>query len=101
MTNTTTEYPNVQTSPFNPVRLCRGAECSHRPGASGFCSGCEPKARYQKNRTSDGVATGRTPKMTPEDIATARQRIARFENPRSVAKDYGVSVTTLRRVTKR
>ncbi len=45
-----------------------------------------------------GVRMGRKPKLTPHQIKEARQRIAQGEPTRSLAKSYGVSISTISRL---
>jgi DNA invertase Pin-like site-specific DNA recombinase len=45
-----------------------------------------------------GVRMGRKPKLTPHQIKEARQRLAQGEPTRSLAKSYGVSVSTISRL---
>ncbi len=42
---------------------------------------------------------GRKPKLTPHQIKEARQRLAKGEPTRDLAKSYGVSVSTISRLT--
>jgi DNA invertase Pin-like site-specific DNA recombinase len=42
-----------------------------------------------------GVRMGRKPKLTPHQIKEARQRLAKGEPTRALAKSYGVSVSTI------
>jgi hypothetical protein len=42
-----------------------------------------------------GVRMGRKPKLTPHQIKEARQRLAKGEPTRSLAKSYGVSISTI------
>jgi DNA invertase Pin-like site-specific DNA recombinase len=44
-----------------------------------------------------GVRMGRKPKLTPHQKTEARQRIAKGESTRDLAKSYGVSVSTISR----
>lgn len=44
-----------------------------------------------------GVHMGRKPKLSPERVATARERMARGESARFIAKEWGVSHTTIAR----
>lgn len=44
-----------------------------------------------------GVHMGRKPKLSPERAATARERMARGESARFIAKEWGVSHTTIAR----
>lgn len=46
-----------------------------------------------------GVKMGRKPKLTPHQIKEARQRIAKGESTRALAKSYGVSVSTISRLS--
>jgi DNA invertase Pin-like site-specific DNA recombinase len=46
-----------------------------------------------------GVRMGRKPKLTPHQIKEARQRLAKGEPTRDLAKSYGVSVSTISRLT--
>jgi DNA invertase Pin-like site-specific DNA recombinase len=45
-----------------------------------------------------GVRMGRKPKLTPHQIKEARQRLAKGEPTRSLAKSYGVSISTISRL---
>ncbi len=45
-----------------------------------------------------GVRMGRKPKLTPHQKKEARQRIAKGETTRDLAKSYGVSVSTISRL---
>jgi DNA invertase Pin-like site-specific DNA recombinase len=45
-----------------------------------------------------GVKMGRKPKLTPHQIKEARQRLAKGEPTRALAKSYGVSVSTISRL---
>ena len=45
-----------------------------------------------------GVRMGRKPKLTPHQMKEARQRIAKGETTRDLAKSYGVSVSTISRL---
>ena len=45
-----------------------------------------------------GVKMGRKPKLTPHQIKEARQRLAKGEPTRGLAKSYGVSVSTISRL---
>jgi DNA invertase Pin-like site-specific DNA recombinase len=45
-----------------------------------------------------GVRMGRKPKLTPHQIKEARQRLAKGEATRTLAKSYGVSVSTISRL---
>src|SRR3974377_1927418 len=45
-----------------------------------------------------GVRMGRKPKLTPHKIKEARQRLAKGEPTRALAKSYGVSVSTISRL---
>jgi DNA invertase Pin-like site-specific DNA recombinase len=46
-----------------------------------------------------GVKMGRKPKLTPHQIKEARQRLAKGEPTRALAKSYGVSVRTISRLS--
>ena len=46
-----------------------------------------------------GVKMGRKPKLSPHQIKEARQRIAKGEKTRDLAKSYGVSRSTISRLT--
>src|ERR1700745_1895997 len=46
-----------------------------------------------------GVRMGRKPKLTPHQIKAARQRLAKGAPTRDLAKSYGVSVSTISRLT--
>jgi DNA invertase Pin-like site-specific DNA recombinase len=46
-----------------------------------------------------GVRMGRRPKLTPHQKTEARQRLAKGESTRDLAKSYGVSVSTIGRLT--
>ena len=46
-----------------------------------------------------GVRMGRKPKLTPHQMKEARQRLARGEPTRSLAKSYGVSISTISRLS--
>ena len=43
---------------------------------------------------------GRKPKLTPHQIKEARGRIAQGETTRELAKSYGVSVSTISRLSE-
>jgi len=45
-----------------------------------------------------GIRMGRKPKLTPHQMTEARQRIAKGESTRDLAKSYGVSVSTISRL---
>jgi len=45
-----------------------------------------------------GVRMGRKPKLTPHQVKEVRQRIAQGEPTRSLAKSYGVSISTISRL---
>ena len=45
-----------------------------------------------------GVRMGRKPKLTPHQMTEARERLAKGETTRDLAKSYGVSVSTISRV---
>ena len=45
-----------------------------------------------------GVRMGRKPKLTPHQMKEARQRLAEGEPTRSLAKSYGVSISTISRL---
>jgi DNA invertase Pin-like site-specific DNA recombinase len=45
-----------------------------------------------------GVKMGRKPKLTPHQINEARQRLAKGETTRALAKSYGVSRSTISRL---
>jgi DNA invertase Pin-like site-specific DNA recombinase len=45
-----------------------------------------------------GVKMGRKPKLTPHQAKEARQRFAKGESTRDLAKSYGVSVSTIARL---
>lgn len=47
-----------------------------------------------------GVRMGRKPKLTPHQMTEARQRIAKGESTRDLAKSYGVSVSTISRLVE-
>jgi DNA invertase Pin-like site-specific DNA recombinase len=46
-----------------------------------------------------GVRMGRKPKLIPHQIKEARQRIAKGETTRDLAKSYSVSVSTISRLS--
>ena len=46
-----------------------------------------------------GVRMGRKPKLTPHQMKEARQRLAKGETTRELAKSYGVSVSTISRLS--
>jgi DNA invertase Pin-like site-specific DNA recombinase len=48
-----------------------------------------------------GVRMGRKPKLTPHQQEEARQRLAKGEPTRDLAKSYGVSVSTISRLIER
>jgi DNA invertase Pin-like site-specific DNA recombinase len=48
-----------------------------------------------KSPRDKGVKMGRKPKLTPHQIKEARQRIAKGEKTRDLAKSYGVSRSTI------
>ena len=45
-----------------------------------------------------GVKMGRKPKLTPHQIKEARERFAKGEKTRALAKSYGVSISTISRL---
>ena len=45
-----------------------------------------------------GIRMGRKPKLTPHQMTEARQRLAKGETTRALAKSYGVSVSTISRL---
>ena len=51
----------------------------------------------RKIARAKGVRMGRKPKLTPHQKTEARQRIAKGESTRDLAKSYGVSVSTISR----
>jgi DNA invertase Pin-like site-specific DNA recombinase len=52
----------------------------------------------RKIAQSNGVRMGRKPKLTSHQIAEARERFAKGEKTRALAKSYGVSVSTISRL---
>ena len=46
-----------------------------------------------------GVKMGRKPKLNAHQIEEARQRLANGEKTRDLAKSYGVSISTISRLT--
>jgi DNA invertase Pin-like site-specific DNA recombinase len=46
-----------------------------------------------------GVRMGRKPKLTPHQMTEARDRLAKGEATRALAKSYGVSISTISRLT--
>lgn len=50
-------------------------------------------------RRVKGVRMGRKPKLTPHQKTEARQRIAKGESTCDLAKSYGVSVSTISRLS--
>ncbi len=53
----------------------------------------------RKIAQAKGVRMGRKPKLTPRQKDEVRQRIAAGESTRDLAKSYGVSVSTIGRLT--
>lgn len=53
----------------------------------------------RKIAQDNGVRMGRKPKLTPHQIKEARQRFAKGEKTRDLAKSYGVSVSTISRLS--
>jgi DNA invertase Pin-like site-specific DNA recombinase len=52
----------------------------------------------RKIARANGVKMGRRPKLAPHQATEARQRIADGEKTRALAKNYGVSVSTISRL---
>jgi DNA invertase Pin-like site-specific DNA recombinase len=48
---------------------------------------------------ANGVKMGRKPKLTPNQIKEARQRLAKGEKTREVAKVFNVSISTIGRLS--
>ena len=55
-------------------------------------------ARGRADAKAKGVKFGRKPKLTPHQKTEARQRLAKGEATRDLAKSYGVSVSTISRL---
>jgi DNA invertase Pin-like site-specific DNA recombinase len=53
----------------------------------------------RKIAQAKGVRMGRKPKLTPHQMDEARQRIAKGVSTRDLAKSYGVSVSTISRLS--
>ena len=53
----------------------------------------------RKIAQAKGVRMGRKPKLTPQQKTEARRRIAKGETTRDLAKSYGVSVSTISRLS--
>jgi len=53
----------------------------------------------RKLAQAKGVRMGRKPKLTPHQKTEARRRIAKGEPTRDLAKSYGVSVSTISRLS--
>ena len=52
----------------------------------------------RKIAQAKGVRIGRKPKLTPHQNREARQRFAKGESTRDLAKSYGVSISTISRL---
>ena len=52
----------------------------------------------RKLAQAKGVRMGHKPKLTPHQMKEARQRLARGETTRALAKSYGVSRSTISRL---
>src|SRR5271168_583980 len=52
----------------------------------------------RKIARANGVKMGRKPKLTQHQMEEARQRLAKGETTRALAKSYGVSVSTISRL---
>ncbi len=53
----------------------------------------------RKIAQAKGVRMGRKPKLNPHQMTEARKRLAKGEPTRDLAKSYGVSVSTISRLT--
>ncbi len=54
--------------------------------------------RARADAKANGVRMGRKPILTPHQKTEARQRLAKGETTRDLAKSYGVSVSTISRL---
>jgi hypothetical protein len=86
--------PNVEGKPFEP--LCSVPGCGKAAGPLGRCRRHENQ-RLRQN-TSDGV---RAPKLSDEDLVTARRMLSAFKTKREVAKHLGVSPGALTKALAR
>ena len=99
------------TAPANLDPLLRDLKASAVKSASlprlGGCqlwrktSACGSSSAPTKGRQiarAKGVRMRRKPKLTPHQVKEARQRIAQGEPTRSLAKSYGVSISTISRL---
>jgi DNA invertase Pin-like site-specific DNA recombinase len=57
------------------------------------------KRTHEGRKIAKGVRMGRKPILTPHQKKEARQRVAKGETTRDLAKSYGVSVSTISRLT--
>lgn len=76
-------------------RLCKFDNCKARGKVAGYC---KPHYDVVYKRTSDGVHSGK-PKLTAQQVAEIKRLHRNFKTKHSIAKLFGVSANTIRKVT--
>lgn len=84
-----------------PFNQCAAPGCTKKVGvANVLCAACAAHVRYYKTferKKPDGGVV----KTTAEQEAEIVRRLRRFERPDTLAREYGVSVQTIRNISRR
>lgn len=77
---------------------CRVEDCRRAAVVSGHCRVCYTRLSNRKHqRTSDGLHSGRVPKLSENDVAEAKRMYACLKTRGEIARHFGVSLSTIRK----
>lgn len=77
--------------------MCWVADCNSSAKTHGLC-----KRHYMKFYDNGGTRpAGQNAGLTAEQRAEIARRVRKFENPRSLAKEYGVTLRTIKDIMAR
>lgn len=78
---------------------CQIKGCTRQAGAATVV--CEQHySTWYRRGTTDGVSTGRRPKLTTEQVAEARRMRSAFKSMRDIAQHLGVHTDTVRKALR-
>jgi len=78
-------------------KQCKYEDCKARGNIAGYC---KPHYDTVYKRTSDGMNSYGKPKLTAQQVAEIKRLHRNFKTQHSIAKLFGVSSDTIRRVTR-
>lgn len=91
------EHPDIT------VEKCKSEDCDAKLPQNprwGYCRHCLWKIRYYINSENARPPAGRNCYFTAAEADVVRKRLRRFEDPKRLAREYGVTVRTINAVLK-